>query len=220
LAFFIFRAVQRLSAKEGLRSDSSLAITLVSLFSLGVVLLQTLAHNVDLDLDCVLFGELGLLSLENAWINIGDVGITSSVVISFFLFLLSALLTWCQQRSYAFLTFDKSNSQLHRIKESRLLRLLALWLALVVAHSFEKAGVVLVLGMLTLPAAILHVLGRTWTQMLWLMIPLVAGISYLAVKLGQHFDLNVSALWVQSAFVIFMLSWVGKILMGRGPQAT
>src|SRR4028118_1299881 len=50
--------VQMLNKSGRVRGDAAIGVTFTSLFAIGVILISQFAHNVDLDLDCVLYGVI------------------------------------------------------------------------------------------------------------------------------------------------------------------
>ena len=51
--------------KARLQNDASIGITFTWLFALGVIFISLFANNVDLDLDCVLFGQIEFIALSD-----------------------------------------------------------------------------------------------------------------------------------------------------------
>lgn len=54
ITVFLIQLLQR----GGLQGDASIGIVFTALFAIGVILISRNASNIDLDLDCVLFGKL------------------------------------------------------------------------------------------------------------------------------------------------------------------
>ncbi|MDB4835518.1 metal ABC transporter permease, partial [Cyclobacteriaceae bacterium] len=59
--------IEFLKQKVRLQHDTSIGVTFTWLFALGVVLISLFAHNVDLDLDCVLFGQIEYIVLGDTF---------------------------------------------------------------------------------------------------------------------------------------------------------
>ena len=50
--------------KAGLQEDASIGITFTWLFALGVILVSVYTGQVDLDQECVLYGEIAYVTLD------------------------------------------------------------------------------------------------------------------------------------------------------------
>ena len=86
----------------GVQADAAIGITFTSLFALGVILITVFAGQVDLDQECVLYGEIAYVPLD-VWITEGGTnlgprtvwimgGVLLFVLLFLFLFLLWHLL--------------------------------------------------------------------------------------------------------------------------------
>ncbi len=58
--------VELFNRSRRLREDASIGVVFPALFSLGVILISRYASQVDLDLDCVLYGEIAYAPLGHA----------------------------------------------------------------------------------------------------------------------------------------------------------
>ena len=65
--------VQILSRK-GVRTDAAMGVSFTSLFALGVLLVSLYGGNVDLDLDCVLYGEIAYTPFDSLVLGGMDLG--------------------------------------------------------------------------------------------------------------------------------------------------
>lgn len=139
--------------KMNLPSDAAIGISFTFLFAVGVILMTLFAGSVDLDLDCVLYGEIAYVSLDT-WIT--DSGLDlgpNKVWISSVMFLASlsfVLLFWKQLR---ITTFDPGFAQASGISATFWHYSLMGMVAAVVVTSFDSVGAILVVAFLVAPAA-------------------------------------------------------------------
>jgi manganese/zinc/iron transport system permease protein len=56
--------IEIIHKKSRVKQDAAIGITFSSLFAIGVILISLYASRVDLDQECVLYGEIG-----NVWID-------------------------------------------------------------------------------------------------------------------------------------------------------
>ncbi len=60
--------------KARLQTDASIGVTFTWLFAVGVVLISLFAGKVDLDQDCVLYGEIAYVPLDVIRVDDGNIG--------------------------------------------------------------------------------------------------------------------------------------------------
>ena len=172
--------VELFNRSRRLREDASIGVVFPALFSLGVILISRYASQVDLDLDCVLYGEIAYAPLDTLtlagrsigpkalWVN----GSILAVIALFVLFLYKEL---------KLLSFDRAFGASLGLPMRRLEVLLTLLLVVVVVVGLQTVGVVLIVAALITPAAA----ARQWTDRLGSMILLAAGIGALAGVAGS-----------------------------------
>ncbi|MEY3313782.1 MAG: hypothetical protein RLZZ578_1302, partial [Bacteroidota bacterium] len=56
--------IEFLHRKGRIQSDASIGITFTMLFAIGVIMITAFADNVDIDPDCVLYGEIAYVPLD------------------------------------------------------------------------------------------------------------------------------------------------------------
>ena len=59
---------------SGIPSDASIGVVFTALFSVGVLLVSLYTRQIDLDLDCVLFGEIAFVPFDRLAIGSLDLG--------------------------------------------------------------------------------------------------------------------------------------------------
>src|SRR5262245_56187407 len=64
--------IELIHKKSRVKQDAAIGITFSSLFALGVILVSAYAGKVDLDQECVLYGEIGMVSFEQPYLHIGS----------------------------------------------------------------------------------------------------------------------------------------------------
>ncbi|HEV7264924.1 MAG TPA: metal ABC transporter permease [Falsiroseomonas sp.] len=158
------------------RLDSGAAIGAVftTFFAIGLVLLEvTGARSVDLDLDCVLFGQLetlvwtegrsaaALLDPQALSALPRQLGLMASVALAVGA---TVALTW---RPLKLICFDPAYAQALGIPGRRIEIVLSLMVAAAAVAAFEAVGSILVVAMLVCPAAALRLMtDRYNTQVL------------------------------------------------------
>lgn len=74
---------------QGVQSDAAISVTFTALFAIGVILVSLYTRQVDLDLDCVLYGEIAYVPWDTLYLfgnNIGPKaiwGVGTAFILSF-----------------------------------------------------------------------------------------------------------------------------------------
>jgi manganese/zinc/iron transport system permease protein len=131
--------------------DSSLGVVFTSLFAIGVILIQAVARNVDLDADCVLYGQIDFAGVDLirffGWeISRPLVTLVPALAITLGL----VLLFWKELKIVA---FDPALAAAMGFRVGVVHYLLMAMVSGVTVASFESVGSILVVAMLVVPAA-------------------------------------------------------------------
>jgi manganese/zinc/iron transport system permease protein len=154
-----------------------MGVVFTSLFAIGVVMLRY-AGNVDLDAECVLQGQLALVthnrtevfgySIPRAAVSIATVLILNIGFI---------LLLW---KELKITSFDPALATTMGMRSGLVHYLLMAMVAGTTVASFEAVGSILVIAMLIVPGATAHLLTDRLDRMLWI----AAGVAVLSAYLG------------------------------------
>ncbi|GJM78632.1 manganese transport system membrane protein MntD [Paenibacillus sp. HMSSN-139] len=202
---FLIQALQQ----SGLQSDASIGIVFTALFAVGVILISRNASNIDLDLDCVLFGEIAYVQWDT-WIWNGyDMGpIAVWMLGGTLLFVLAAILLFYKQ--FKLCAFDPALAAAVGIPIALFHYLLMGLVSLSTVASFESVGAILVVGMLIIPASAAYLLTDRLSVMLGYSV-LIGAISaaggYYAAK---WLDASIAGSMVTVAGILFLLAFVGS----------
>jgi len=176
LTAFITDVLQRYGK---LQTDASIGVTFTWLFAIGVILVTQFTGHVDLDVDCVLHGEILYAPfdvIEIAGMGVGPrVAWTMGVVAV--IDLIFILLAWKQLKICA---FDAGLAASLGINVALWHYLLMGAVSVTTVASFESVGVILVVAMLTVPPNTAYLL----TDRLWLMVVLSVVIGVLCAIIG------------------------------------
>ena len=202
LAVFLIGLVRRVARLE---SGAATGAVFTSFFALGLMLMEaTGARSVDLDLDCVLFGQLESV----VWLEARGFGsLLDPVALAALprqLFLLAAVavvlaglvaLLW---RPLHLLCFDPDYAAAIGLPARRLELALNLMVAAAAVAAFEAVGSILVVAMLVCPAAAIRLLTDSYRAQVLGGAALGAALGALGYALagplpaafGQNFALN------------------------------
>lgn len=181
--------------KVRLKEDAVIGVVYTTLFALGLVLVSKTPSNIDLM--HVLFGYVLGISPADAWQTAG----IAVVVIGTVLALRRSLLLYC---------FDPAHARAIHLRVKAYHYTLLVLLALTVVAAVQTVGVILVIAMLIMPAAIAHLLTDNFGRMLWI----ATGVSVLACITGAYasyyFDVSTGGAMVLALATVFGVVFVAS----------
>ncbi|RIW37342.1 metal ABC transporter permease [Bacillus salacetis] len=189
---------------NGVQSDASIGVVFTALFAIGVVLVSVFARQVDLDLDCVLYGEIAYAPWDTFQIggmSFGPVavwGIGGA-------FLLNLLIVGLFYKQFKICSFDPAMAAALGIPVILFHYVLMGMVSLTTVASFESVGAILVVGMIIVPAATAYLLTEKLSRMI--IISMLIGIisSIAGYYLAYVLDASIAGSMISVAGAIFAL---------------
>lgn len=192
--------------KAKLQTDASIGVTFTWLFAVGVVLISMFAGKVDLDQDCVLYGEIAYVPLDVIVFpdgtNLGPraLYIMGSILTGVLLFILLGY------KALFLTTFDAAYAKAIGISTTLWHYLLMGAVSATTVASFESVGAILVVALLIAPPATAYLITDKLKVMLVLasITGVLASVSgfYLAVWL----DGSIAGAIAMMCGVLFLLT--------------
>jgi manganese/zinc/iron transport system permease protein len=212
LTTFLIDVVQRWSRIKG---DAALGIVFSVLFAFGVVLITVYADNIDLDAECVLYGEVGYVGFmlpvtvfgvetfpDVLWQLVIVTAICGGFVLMFF-------------KELVLLCFDPMAANGQGIAVRVLHYAMMGVVALVIVGSFQAVGAILVVAMLIFPAATALLWFKRIPAILLSVVPLALLYAFGGFHLAVALDSSIAACMVIVACVVFCVNWVAYLLVTR-----
>ena len=141
--------IETIHKRSRVKQDAAIGIAFTSLFALGVILISLFASKVDLDQECVLYGEIAFVPLEEI-VRIGGLGLGPLPVVRMAaVTLVVALLVILFYKELLVSSFDPALAVSLGINSSLVHYGLMAMLSVVVVSAFEAVGAILVVAMLT-----------------------------------------------------------------------
>lgn len=173
--------------KARLQTDAAIGVTFTWLFAVGVVLISIFAGKVDLDQDCVLYGEIAYVPLDVIITSTGtNLGPKAIYVMGFVLLLIIGFIVTGYKELFL-TTFDPAYASAIGISTTLWHYLLMGAVSVTTVSSFESVGAILVVALLIAPAATAYLLTDNfkWMLVLACAVGTLASLSgyYLAVWL-------------------------------------
>jgi manganese/zinc/iron transport system permease protein len=161
-------------------SDASIGLSYTTLFAIGIILISVFARQVDLDQDCVLYGEIAYVPLD-LWITENGrlLGPRAVWILGGALLLILAFIGW-GYKGLQLTTFDPAYAATLGISTAFWHYALMGTVSLATVVSFESVGAILVVAFLIVPPASAYLL----TNRLPVMLGLTALFGILSAVLG------------------------------------
>lgn len=182
--------IEKLSHFGGVWFEVSTGFIFTSLFAIGILLVTALGGNIDLDPDCILYGELLYVpfrkSTTGTWYDLLPIPLWNQIWVSL-TWICFALSKWKQLKSWA---FDEDFCRASQIPVAELRRWILGLTSMTVVVGFDAFGAILVVGFFILPAATAWLMAKNWGTM----VSLAAFQGLLSIGLGYgvafRFDLE------------------------------
>jgi manganese/iron transport system permease protein len=166
-----------LTRRSGLRADAVIGVLFAGMFALGVALFSSIPNYVG-DLFHFLFGDVLGISFADL--------ISLAVLASLLL-----LIVWVLWKELLFATFDPLGAGAAGLSVRRLDDLLLILIAVTIVVSLQAVGIVLVVAMITTPAATAQLLVKRFGQMIAL--AALIGVTSSIVGLYVSYALDIAS---------------------------
>jgi manganese/zinc/iron transport system permease protein len=196
--------------KLKLQEDASIGLTFTWLFALGVLLIAFFANgNVDLDQECVLFGELGLTFLDKIIYN-GRLWGTKSIALLLPTFLLVLVFVVRGFKGFQLNAFQAEYGQTKGISAGFWHYALMAMVSIVTVLSFESVGAILVVGFLVVPPATAYLLTADLKKMHLLSLAIASFNVLVGYLIALNFNISISPTIITVAGIVFFLTFLLK----------
>jgi manganese/iron transport system permease protein len=190
-----------LTRRSGLRADSIIGVLFAGMFALGVALFSSIPSYVG-DLFAFLFGDV-------LGISVSDM-VALIVLVVALLFVVRAL--W---KELLFATFDPLGASAAGLPVRRLDDLLLILIAVTIVISLQAVGIVLVVAMITTPAATAQLLAKRFGQMIGVAALIGVTAAVAGLYLSYALDLASGAAIVLFETALFLVVLLFTSLRGR-----
>ncbi len=202
--------IELIHRKSRVKQDAAIGIAFTSLFALGVILINLYAGKggVDLDQECVLYGEIAFVPLEPPVMIGGQSFGPTPVVRMALVAAATALLIAFFYKELLVSSFDPALAVSLGINATLIHYALMSWLSVVVVSAFESVGAILVIAMLILPGATATLLSHRLPVMLGLTLLHAAVSAVLGMHLALWLDCSPAGAMVVAGTVLFKSAWI------------
>jgi manganese/zinc/iron transport system permease protein len=176
--------------KAKLQTDAAIGVTFTWLFAVGVVLISLFAGKVDLDQDCVLYGEIAYVPLDVIISGSGESLGPRAIYIMGFVLVGILIFIAVGYKELFLTTFDPAYASAIGISTTLWHYLLMGAVSVTTVASFESVGAILVVALLIAPAATAYLLTDDFRWMLLI----ACGVGIIASIGGYYF-----AVWLDGS---------------------
>ncbi|ATC62904.1 ABC transporter [Nibricoccus aquaticus] len=195
--------IETIHRKTRVKQDASIGVTFTTLFAIGVVLVSVYSSQVDLDAECVLYGEIGYIPAITGWGEIPEAILRMGGVLVVVTGLIGVF-----YKELLVSSFDAGLARSLGINTTAVHYGMMIMLSVVVVSAFEAVGSILVVAMLILPGATAGMLSTR--------LAVVHGLSVvhaaLSAVLGFHLSLvlgsQIGPAMVVAGAGLFGIAWV------------
>jgi manganese/zinc/iron transport system permease protein len=191
--------------KTRLQEDAAIGVTFTWLFALGVILISAFTGQVDLDQDCVLYGEIAYVPLD-LWFTASGMNLGPRPLwIAGGLFLVVLAFILRGYRGLFLTSFNPDFAAGMGISIVAWHYALMSMVSVTTVVSFESVGAILVVALLIAPAAAAYLL----TESLPKMLALAAGFGVLSSTVGYYL-----AKWLDGSIAGAISTVAGIVFVG------
>lgn len=187
LTVFLIQMFQQ----SGVQSDASIGVVFTALFSVGIVLISMYARNVDLDLDCVLYGEIAYVPWNTIQLFGMEAGPKAIWTVGLAL-LLNIIVIGVFYKQFKICSFDPSLAAAVGIPVVFFHYLLMGLVSLTTVASFESVGAILVVGMIVVPPITAYLLTEKLSRMIFYSVGFGALSSVLGYYVAHILDASIA----------------------------
>jgi manganese/zinc/iron transport system permease protein len=191
-----------LRKKARVQLDASIGITFTLLFAIGIILINLLAYKVDLDQECVLYGEIAYLPIDS-WITKSGLNLGPRITwLAGLNFIFVSVFIYLLFKELILTSFDENFSSVMGIPAKGVNLALMSIVSYTTVSSFESVGAILVVALLVVPPATAFL----WTKSLMPLLKLTAGLGISISVLGYYL-----AYWIDSSIAGMMVTVAGGL---------
>jgi len=197
--------IEYFQKKAKLQSDSAIGVTFTFLFAVGIILISLFAGFIDIDQDCVLYGEIAYVPIDT-WIlsNGVNMGPRAVYILGTLLVLVIAFIL-CFYKQLSLTSFDPAFASAIGISTVFWHYALMSFISITTVVSFESVGAILIINFLIGPPSIAYLLTGDLKRMLVYTVIIGIIISVFGYIIAAYFDVSVAGSMASITGVVFAL---------------
>jgi len=224
LGIFTTFLIEFFHSKARLATDAAIGVTFTWLFALGVILISVFAGQVDLDQECVLYGEIAYVPID-LWItSSGQVMGPRVIYLMGTVFLLVLTFIIIGYKELFLTTFDPNFAAATGVSVGLWHYLLMGAVSFTTVGAFESVGAILVVALIIVPPATAYLLTEDFRKMLLLTAGIGVVVSFMGYYLAVWLDGSIAGAMSVVAGFLFGMTFLfspqnGILVKSRGHGA-
>ncbi len=199
--------VELTNRSRRLKEDAAIGVVFPALFAFGVLLISRYASQVDLDLDCVLYGEIAYAPWDLLFWQGSSMG-PKALWVNGAVLLINLVFVFCFYKELKLGTFDPELAAALGFAPTLLHYLLMTLVSLTVVGAFESVGAILVVAMLVVPPATAYLLTERLSAMLALAVAFGVASALSGYALAHTWDASIAGAMAMMAGFFFLLAFL------------
>ena len=200
--------IDYIARKSPIKKDAAIGIVFTTLFAVGVILISVFSDKVDLDQECVLYGEITFVPLaKHLFLGGFDLGpIPFLIMVGVGLGVLLMILLFYKE--FLITSFDMPLAVSLGINTGLINMLLMGMVSVTVVASFEAVGAILVVTMLIAPGASAYLLTDRLPVMMGLSVLHAILSTLIGLEAAIAWDVSVAGCMAVTGMVLFLLCFI------------
>jgi manganese/zinc/iron transport system permease protein len=199
--------VQALTQSRRMHEDASIGVVFPALFSIGVILVSRYTAQVDLDLDCVLYGEIAYVPLDTVHLG-GTLHLPRALLVTAAILVLDLALVLLFYKELKLASFDPELAAALGFSPLLVHYTLMSAVSVTVVGSFESVGAILVVAMIIVPPAAAYLLTERLSRMIAVAVAIGLLSTLAGYGLARALDASIAGGMAVSAGAFFLAAWV------------
>ena len=191
--------------KAKLQSDSAIGVTFTFLFAVGIILISLFAGFIDIDQDCVLYGEIAYVPIDTWILPNGIIMGPRAVYILGTLLILVIVFILSFYKQLSVTSFDPAFASAIGISTAFWHYALMSFVSITTVVSFDSVGAILIINFLIGPPSIAFLLTGDLKRMLIYTAIIGIIISIFGYIVAAYFDVSVAGSMASTTGVVFAL---------------
>lgn len=197
----------QLFQQGGVQSDASIGVVFTAMFAAGVLLVSLNAQQVDLDLDCVLYGEIAYVGWNQLVLGGVELGPKAVWLLGLTLVVIVAVIGLFYKQ-FKLCAFDPALAAALGIPVAIFHYTLMGLVSMATVSSFESVGAILVVGLLIIPPAAAYLLTDRLSAMIGLSVTIGIASAIGGYYMAALIDASIAGCMVCVAGALFVLSFL------------
>lgn len=207
--------IEYLHKKAKVQGDAAIGVTYTFLFAVGVILLSLFAGQVDIDQDCVLYGEIAYVPIDTlmtaSGVNLGPrpvylIGGLLIIIVLFIVFFFKQL---------SLTAFDPGFASAIGISTVLWHYLLMGLVSVTTVVSFQSVGAILIINFLIGPPSIAYLITHSLKRMLVYTVIIGILVAFFGYHIAAFFDVSVAGSMAVTTGIIFAVCFLYKTLTAK-----